>query len=587
MNKTLTILFLLILTNSSISFSQNFTKITSGDIVNDGQYSEGAYWFDYNNDRFLDMFVANIVNQNNLLYMNNGDGTFIRVTTGSIVTDAGFSYGGCFGDYNNDGFLDLFVENGGSNSNQANFLYMNNAGSNFTKITTGNIVTDAGGSWGSVTADYDKDGNLDIFISNFNQNNFLYKGNGDGTFTKITTGEIVNDGGSSLGCTFGDYDNDGYPDLFVANANFGVGQNNFLYHNNGNGTFTKITTGSIVTDGGNSTGGSWCDYDNDGDLDLFVANYFNANNFLYRNDGSGNFTRIDTGIVVTDGGSSVGSTWGDYNNDGDMDLFVANDNNQNNALYTNNGDVSFTKVTTGDIVNDGGRSNGSSWGDYDNDGDIDLFVTNGDQPNVQSNFLYRNDGNSNNWINILCKGVNSNRSAIGTKVILKASINGNSITQTREIFGQTGYNAQNSLNVEFGLGDASTIDSIIIRWPSGTVESFSNIGINQFITATEGQGIVNIESNGSLLPDGYELNQNYPNPFNPSTTIKFDLPDRNFINLSIYDIKGKLIETLINGSMNSGNHTVNWDASYFPSGVYFYKLETGEHSSTKKMILLK
>src|SRR5690606_14181918 len=114
-----------------------------------------------------------------------------------------------------------------------------------------------------------------------------------------------------------------------------------------------------------------------------------------------------TGIIVNDGGDGVGSAWGDYDNDGDLDLFVANDNNQNNALYSNNGDGSFTKVTTGDIVNNAGRSNGSSWGDYDNDGDIDLYVTNGDQPTAQSNFLYRNDGNSNNWVNILFKGTTS------------------------------------------------------------------------------------------------------------------------------------------------------------------------------------
>ena len=574
--------------------SQTFTKITTGTIVTDGRYSEGAYWFDYNNDRYLDLFVGNIVNQNNLLYLNNGDGTFTQITTGNIVNDAGFSYGGCFGDYNNDGYPDMFVENGGSNSNQANFLYINNSSLSFTKITSGNIVTDAGGSWGSATADYDRDGNLDIFVSNFNQNNFLYKGNGDGTFTKIATGDIVNDGGASLGCSWADYDNDGYPDLFVANANFGAGQNNFLYHNNGNGTFTKITTGNIVTDGGNSVGGSWGDYDNDGDMDLYVPNYFNSNNFLYRNDGLGTFTKITTGIIVNDGGSSVGSAWGDYDNDGDLDLFVSNDNNENNALYENNGNGTFTKITTGDIVNDGGRSNGSVWGDYDNDGDIDLFVTNGDQPTAQSNFLYKNDGNSNHWINILSKGINSNRSAIGTKVVLKTNINGNNITQTQGISGQTGYNAQNSLNVEFGLGNASVIDSLIIIWPNGNIEPFANISSNQFVTVTEGKGIVGVNPGGSILPGDYRLEQNYPNPFNPTTEIAFSLPHSAFTELKIFDITGREIASPISMILNAGSHIAQFNSSKVASGTYFYRIKIYSErsnevvfSDVKKMVVLK
>ncbi len=582
-----TLIFSLLILISAPVNSQTFTRITTGDIVNDASYSEGAYWFDYDNDSYLDLFVANIVNQNNLLFLNNGNGTFTKVTTGTIVTDGGFSYGGCFGDYNNDGFPDLFVENGGASANQNNFLYINSGGTSFTKITTGSIVNDPSGSWDCSTVDYDLDGNLDIFVSNFNQNNALYKGNGDGTFTKITTGDIVNEGGSSLGCAWGDYDNDGYPDLFVANSNFGAGQNNFLYHNNGNGTFTKIITGPIVTDGGNSPGGSWADYDNDGDLDLFVTNYFGENNFLYNNDGLGNFTKVTTGIIVNDGGDGVGSAWGDYDNDGNLDLFVANDNNQNNALYTNNGDGSFTKVTAGDIVNNAGRSNGSAWGDYDNDGDIDLYVTNGDQPTAQSNFLYQNDGNSNNWVNILFKGTTTNRSAIGARITLKAVIKGSPVTQTREISGQTGYNAQNSLNKEFGLGNTTMIDTVIVKWPGGSTETFTNLTPNQFYTITEGQGIVGIEPGTGHLPDGYSLYQNYPNPFNPTTNITFSIRRSEYVGLNIYDLTGKLIETLIDTYLPAGAHSMSWDASNLPSGVYFYKFSAGAFTSTKKMTLLK
>ncbi len=571
----------------NLSAQVTFTKVTSGAIINDGAYTEGVYWFDYNNDGLLDMFAANIVNQNNILFRNDGGGNFTRITTGALVNDGGFSYGASIGDYNNDGYPDIFVINGGSSASQFNFFYTNNGDGTFTKVTAGTFVNEIGNTWGSSSVDYDKDGKLDIYTANYNRNNFLYKGNGDGTFTKITTGAIVNDGGYSLNCGWVDYDNDGWQDVFVANANFGAGENNFLYKNNGDGTFTKITSGSIVTDGGNSTGASWGDYDNDGDLDLFVTNYFAENNFLYRNDGSGIFTKITAGEIVNDGGASVGSAWGDYDNDGDLDLFVSNDNDQNEFLYNNNGNGTFTKVTTGDIVNSGGRSNGSVWGDYDLDGDLDLYVANGNQPVQQNNFLFRNNGTPNNWLNIYCKGVISNRSAIGTRVIASAVINGVRVKQVREISGQTGYNAQNSLNVELGLGNASVIDTIIIKWPSGITDVYMNVAVNMFTTAVENQGIIGLNNNSVELPTEYKLFQNYPNPFNPSTNIKFHLPKTGRVDLKIYDITGCEVSVLVNEIKPAGIYTVTFDASSLTTGIYFCRIEAGEFKQTSKLMLVK
>ncbi|MFQ5675188.1 MAG: FG-GAP-like repeat-containing protein, partial [bacterium] len=203
-------------------------------------------------------------------------------------------------------------------------------------------------------------------------------------FTRITTGDIVNDSGLSGGCSWGDYDNDGDLDLFVSNLS---DDDNFLYSNNSDGTFTKITVGEIVNDGGKSVGSSWGDYDNDGDLDLFVANEHGQNNFLYQNSGNGTFSKITIGAIVVDGGNSLSTSWGDYDNDGNLDLYVANSGN-NNFLYQNNGDGTFTSITTSTIV-EMGNFRGCNWVDYDNDGDLDLFVAIwGD-----NNFLYANNGN--------------------------------------------------------------------------------------------------------------------------------------------------------------------------------------------------
>ncbi|MCH7498310.1 MAG: ASPIC/UnbV domain-containing protein, partial [Candidatus Marinimicrobia bacterium] len=197
------------------------------------------------------------------------------------------------------------------------------------------------------------------------------------------------------------------------------------------------------------------------------------------------FNQVTLGPVVTDGGDSRGSSWGDYDNDGDLDLFVANWSNQNNFLYANNGDGSFSPVTTGPVVSDGGTSLGSAWGDYDDDGDLDLFVANSSNRN---NFLYANNGNSNSWINLKLVGTQSNVSAIGAKVWVKASISGpasGGVWQLNEISGQTGHGGQNSLNAEFGLGDAASIDSLKIAWPSGIVQVLTNVAVDQFLTIEE------------------------------------------------------------------------------------------------------
>ncbi len=467
------------------STTGTFAKITTGEIVADGGSSQGSAWGDYDNDGDLDLIVANAfiagAGGTNFLYRNDGGDSFTRIKTGVIVAEGRNSRGATWGDFTGDGYLDLFIANTAAiGVKKNNALYINNQAGDFTEVTSGVVVEDSDNSQGCSWVDYDKDGDLDLFVTNDNTSNRLYRNEGS-TFINVTIGHIVTDQGNAKGVAWGDYDNDGWDDLFVANEN---NENNFLYHNNGDGTFTKVISGPIVTDGGKSQGGSWGDYDNDGDLDLFVTNADNQTNFLYRNLGNGSFEMMTAGILVSDPGDWHGSAWGDYDNDGKLDLFVA-DLGANNALYHNEGNGNFTKIAGESLVTDGGNSRSCAWGDYNRDGFLDMFVANEDREN---NFLYRNNGNGNHWINIKCAGTTSNKSAIGAKVRVKATIQGKPIWQMQEISGQTGYFSQNSLNAEFGLGDATIIDSIKVEWPNRnrTVQVLTNINADQFLAIIEG-----------------------------------------------------------------------------------------------------
>ncbi len=227
-----------------------------------------------------------------------------------------------------------------------------------------------------------------------------------------------------------------------------------------------------------------------------MANKNGPNNFLYHNNGDGTFTRITDGIVVNDPANSpvgcdcgsYGCAWGDYDNDGFLDLFVTNEGHPGlvptvvNFLYHNNGDGSFTKITTGKPVTEYSDSWGSAWGDYDNDGFLDLFVSRGDG---RGNYLYRNLGSSNSWLRVKLIGTVSNRAAIGAKVRVKATVRGVSQWQLRQIAVGSVLHGHDELQANFGLGDATNIDTVRIEWPSGTVQEFQNVAPKQFLTITE------------------------------------------------------------------------------------------------------
>jgi hypothetical protein len=475
-----------------------FTKITQGPVVTDGGWCYAMAWADFNNDNFPDLFVTNNDannGQHNFLYMNNGAGGFTKITGSPVYSDGGSSYGCSAGDFNNDGFTDLFV----SNYNENNFLYANNGDGTFTKITEGPVVNDGGKSVGAAFADYDRDGWLDLFVCNRNQPNFLYHNLGNGTFEKITGGSIVTDNDNSSGCAWADYDNDGWPDLIVAN----VQTPNCLYHNNGDGTFTRISEGPVATDVSNCSGASWGDCNNDGYLDLFISTGVlgTYQDLFYLNNGNGTFTKVTNSPLVNDATWASGSAWGDYDKDGDLDLAVGGYDG-NNRLYQNNGDGTFVRVTGNALVNDASYVEGLGWADIDNDGDLDIFTARNNYFSG-NNALYTNNGNGNRWLRIKCIGVASNAGAIGAKIRVKAHISGQQVIQFHEITTQSGggQGGENELIQFFGMGDAMEADTITVTWPGGTVQHIEIIATNQLVTVTE--PLAGFELSGTITyPNG-------------------------------------------------------------------------------------
>lgn len=565
---------------SAVLPAQNFTRVTTGPFVNSPGDSRSVNWIDVNNDGLPDCQITNGPSggQNNALYINTGNGNFTALVNDTIVRDNTPSDGATWADANNDGNSDAFVANW---YNVNNLLYMGSGTGTFTQVSTGDPVNNAGYSETAAWGDYDTDGFVDLYVTNSagNKRNFLYHNNGNGTFTRILTGAEVTDTYESRCVNWTDLDNDGDLDIFVTNES---GQNENIYRNDGGGTFVSVTSGALVNDGGRTMSSSWADYDNDGDLDVFLANDL-GNDALFRNDGNFVFTKMVNDTVSNSGGNSFSSTWSDVDNDGDLDLYVTNSFWANtklvNFFFLNNGNGTFTRNSSSAVVADSAWSYGCAFADYDNDGFEDLAVAtvrfnNVDEPDL----LYHNNGNSNNWITITLQGTMTNRAAIGTKIRLRAIINGNPVWQMREISAQHGYCSQNDWRAHFGLGNATTVDTVIVEWLGTNPQIYTGLAINQFITINEGSGISGLSDNKEA--PAFRID---PNPSGGFFTVyagengfsKNDL-------LRITDTSGKVVKEI---PLTAAHGSQAIDLHQLPAGIYFATLQTTAGNSTRKIII--
>ena len=485
----------------------------------------GCAFLDFDGDGLMDIYAVNgrylegisdpdsrfkTTPTPSLLYRNKGDGTFEDVTKKAGVGATGYGMGVAAGDFDNDGDTDIYVTNFGKN-----ILYRNNGNGTFTDVTEKAGVACGLWSVGAIWIDYDKDGYLDLFAGNYlefdrkyrlfyeadvypgplaypGQLSVLYRNNRDGTFTDVSIKAGINKKGRAMGVLSSDYDEDGWPDLFVAND----AMQNYMYRNNGNGTFTEtgIECGAAFGQHGNavsSMGGDFADFDADGKLDLVVPamNYIG----IFRNMGRGLFEEISvpTGVArISAQFWSWGGDFMDFDNDGRQDLLVVNGDGhrlsgkQEKLLMRNVAGPDRKHVfvdvsrSVGPYFDTRSVARGLATGDVDNDGDLDFFVLNIDQPSV----LLNNDGgNRNNWLALKLIGTSSNRDGVGTRVTVRSG----DLTQVAEKMSAGSYLSQNDPRLHFGLGQRAKVDEVTIRWPSGKTQSLKEVMANQFLKVIE------------------------------------------------------------------------------------------------------
>jgi hypothetical protein len=516
----------------------------------------GVAFYDYDNDGWLDIFFVNGTRLEgfpagkepiNRLFKNNRDGTFTDVTLKAGLAHSGWGQGVCIGDYDNDGYEDLFIAYFGKNA-----LFHNNGNGTFTDVTDKAGVGGNPKRWntGCAFVDYDRDGKLDLFVANYidmdpatapvpesgpclykgimvacgppglnGGKNVLFHNNGDGTFTDVSdkSGILATSGTYGLGVLTGDFDNDGWPDIFVANDSVA----SILYQNQKNGKFVDVAldAGCALSADGKPQAGmgvSASDYDLDGNLDIVKTNFSGDTPSLYHNQGGGIFE--DATFPAGLGKHTQFLGWGcgffDFDNDGWPDILISNGHvypeveqlrtevgyAQRKLLYRNlrNGRFEDISLIVGPGISEPTASRSAAFGDFDNDGDIDFVV------NCVNDFpqLLRCDSKlPHNWLKVRTIGTKSNRSGIGARLRCVVQMPGETKPhqQIDEVRSGGGYFAQSDLRVHFGIGKAARIDLLEIRWPSGQIDTIKDLQPNQLVYVKEGEGIVRKET---LTPAG-------------------------------------------------------------------------------------
>lgn len=467
----------------------------------------GAIMDDFDNDGFFDIVISVVsVCEPMRYYHNNGDGSFSDWTKrgGLEAQLGGINLNQT--DYNNDGRLDIFVMRGGWEFPMRNSLLRGNTDGTFTDVTAeAGLASPAYPTPTAAWADYDNDGFADLFVGNENAPGQLFRNQGDGTFIDVATTAGVDKKAFTKSAVWGDYNNDGSPDLYVSNFE----GRNFLYHNNGDGTFTEAAQALDVVNPRVSFPAWFFDYDNDGWLDLFVSSYVQSVSEiaaeywgeptstetirLYRNNGRDGFEEISGKAGLNRISMAMGANFGDIDNDGFLDIYLGTGSPSYaslvpNLMFRNQGDGTFADVTSSSGTGHLQKGHGIAFGDLNNDGDEDIFLhVGGAIPgDTYRNVLFKNPGHSNNWISVKLAGEKSNRAAIGARIKVTTSGESAASRSIHRVVTSGGSFGASSFQQHIGLGDAKRIEVLEIWWPtSGTRQVFRDIGVNQTIEIKE------------------------------------------------------------------------------------------------------
>ncbi|MBO6880137.1 FG-GAP-like repeat-containing protein [Winogradskyella sp.] len=548
---------------AQISFENQATEIGINVTCGNTLYGSGITFYDYDNDGWDDITIAS-AEGDPIRFLKNINGNFVEQTL-NIDSNNWKNKQVNWVDIDNDGDNDLFV----TSDNSSNKLYENLGNMIMEDITlSSGMLTDVLVTYGASWGDYNKDGFLDVFLSNRSTSipNVLYKNNGDNTFSLVNTeAGIINIGTLSFCSAFFDYNNDGHQDIYVANDK--IENANTLYKNNGDGTFTDVSveSGSDITIDAMSV--TIDDYNADGWMDIYITNDVPGNVFL-KNNGNGTFTDVAQPTGTTFNSVGWGAVFLDADNDTDLDLYVSAEHNGSvpgylsSALYENYNDGSFNIINSS-IPNDFAISYSNAIGDTDNDGYPEIVVNNINHDNV---FLWKNNSPStNNWLKVKLEGTESNRNGIGS--LIEISING--VKQYRYTLCGEGYLSQNSSSEFFGLGSATVVDYVKVKWLSGVEDIIYNVGVNEQILIVEGSAL-------SINDNELSSMKIYPNPVKDRFMIN---SEADIYKVLIFNVLGKEVLRVYSTELYE-----NIDITHLQAGTYFAKVTSSNHSKTIKVI---
>ncbi len=549
------------------------------------EFGHGVCAFDLEGDGDLDLYVTNGVGSPSQLFINDGGFVFTEAAGALGASDSGHAKAAVAADYDNDGDPDLYVTHYG----EPNRLYRNDGGAFVDVAPFANVMGDTLFSTGAAWTDFDNDGLLDLYVTNrgittAGEPNLLYRNDGDGTFTEVAVAMGVECHTMTFQPIFTDYDLDGDPDLYISSDKF---QGNRLYRNEGGVSFTDVsaeTNSGLLMDGmGISVG----DVNDDGRPDIYITNTPYGHRCLVSQPDATFLEMADT-LGMTVGEIGWGAVFFDCDLDGDEDLFQVNE--APNRLFRNDGGAPWPNITSSAGVAGTALSLGCTAADFDEDGDLDIYVSN----IFYECEIYRNETMPGvHWLKVKTEGTVSNRDGIGARVEIEISGD----TQFREIRAGSSYLSQEDMRACFGLGSATTVDLVEIRWPSGIVDVLQNVAADQVLTVVEGSNATSVAAGSGTESIRVGRMSVSPNPFRYSLAIEADLRQPASLVLRVMNITGREVYREDLGTRSAGRLTARWNGrdvrgESVPPGVYWLHLEQrGDNASranlTRKVTVLR